>query len=154
MNITAHFNLMAVYPIIGCLSRDLVTEYRHGLEYSAFYTAPPFFVETLPGRSNRSLPHLPLHMPAEAIIPTFLTLNIYIVLCLPNGLKPRRLRSYEIFTVLVIVRINQCVGLRGILHFRLLRDACLYRLARGIPLKEGVPYSLQSMVRTPPPHLR
>jgi hypothetical protein len=43
------------------------------------------------------------------------------------------------FQVLQIVRINKCVGLPGILNFRLLRDAFLYRLAGEIPLKEGVP---------------
>jgi hypothetical protein len=43
------------------------------------------------------------------------------------------------FEVLLIVRINKSVGLQGILNFPLLRDAFRYRLARGIPLKEGVP---------------
>jgi hypothetical protein len=43
------------------------------------------------------------------------------------------------FEVLIIVRINKRVGLRGILNFRLLRDTFPYWLARGIPLKEGVP---------------
>ena len=69
---------MAVNPIIECFSKDLVTEYCPGLESSAFYTEPPFFVKTLPGRSNRSLPRLPLHMHAQEIIPTFLTWNINI----------------------------------------------------------------------------
>jgi hypothetical protein len=41
--------------------------------------------------------------------------------------------------VLLIVRINNTVGLRGILNFPLLRNAFPYQLARGIPLKEGVP---------------
>jgi len=130
---------MAVNPIIESFRRDLVTEYCQGLESSAVNTAPPFFVETLPGRSNRSLPRLPLHMHAQAIIPTFLMWNIYIGLCLPKDLTLTRLRSYEMFEVLLIVRINKSVGLRGILNFRLLRDAFPYRLARGIPLKEGVP---------------
>jgi hypothetical protein len=58
------------------------------------------------------------------------------------------------FEVLLIFRINKSVGLQGILVFRLLRDAFPYRLAREIPLKEGVPYALQSKVRTPPTHLR
>lgn len=78
-------------------------------------------------------------MHAEDIIPTFLTSNIYIGVCLPEALTLTRLRSYEMFEVLLIVRINKSVGLRGILNFRLLRDAFPYRLARGIPLKEGVP---------------
>jgi len=62
---------MAVNPIIECFWRDLVTEYCQGLESNAVYTAPPFFVETLAGRSNRSLPRLLLHMHAQAIISTF-----------------------------------------------------------------------------------
>jgi len=40
--------------------------------------------------------------------------------------------------VLLIGRINTSVGLQGILNFPLLRDAFPYRLARRIPLKEGV----------------
>jgi hypothetical protein len=36
----------------------------------------------------------------------------------------------------------------------MLRDAFLYRLARGIPLTEGVLLPLQSKVRTPSLHLR
>jgi hypothetical protein len=43
------------------------------------------------------------------------------------------------FEGFLIVRINKSVGLRGILNFHLLGDAFPYRLARGIPLKEGVP---------------
>jgi hypothetical protein len=45
------------------------------------------------------------------------------------------------------------MGVRGILNFHLLRDTFPYWLARGIPLKEGVPYPLQSKVRIPPLHL-
>jgi len=150
----SEFNLIAINPLIECFSRDLVTEYCQGLESCAVLTAPPFFVETLPGRSNRSLPRLPLDMHAQAIVPTFLTLNIYIGLSIPKALTLTRLRSYEMFKVLLIVRINKSVGIRGILNFRLLRDAFPYWLARGIPLKEGVPYPPQSKVRTPPPHLR
>jgi len=93
-------------------------------------------------------------MHAQAIIPTFLTSNINIGVSVPQALTLTRLRSYEMFEVLLIVRINKSVGLRAILNFRLLRDTFLYRLARGILLKEGVPYPLQSKVRTPPPHLR
>jgi len=59
VNINAEFNLMAVNPIIECFSRDLVPEYYQGSESSAVYTAPPLFVESLPGRSNMSLPCLP-----------------------------------------------------------------------------------------------
>jgi len=93
-------------------------------------------------------------MDAKDIIPTFLTSNIDIGICLPKALTLTRLRSYEMFEVLQIVRINESVGLRAMLNFRLLKDAFLYWLARGIPLQEGVPYPLQSKVRTPPPHLR
>jgi len=145
---------MAVNPIIECFSRDPDTEYCQGLECRAVHTATPFFVETLHGRSNRSLPCLPLHMHGQAIIPTFLTSNNYIRLCIPKALTLIRLRSYEMFEVLLIVGINKSVGLRGILNFRLLRDVFPYWPARGIPLKEGVPYPQQSKVRTPPPHLR
>jgi len=145
---------MGVNPIIECFWRDLVPEYCQGLESSAVYTAPPFFVESVYGHSNRSLPRLPLHMHAEDIIPTFLTSNIYIRICLPKALTLTRLQSYEMFEDLPIVRITKSVRLRGILNFRQLRDAFQYRLPRGIPLKEGVPYPLQSKVRTPPPHLR
>jgi len=130
---------MAVNPVIECFRRDLVPEYCQSLESSTVYTAPPIFVESVHGRSNRSLPWLPLHMHAEDIIPTFLTSYIYIGICLPKGLTLTRLRSYKLFEVLLIVRINKSVGLQGILNFRLLRDAFPYRLARGNPLKEGVP---------------
>ena len=82
---------------------------------------------------------MPLHMYAEDIIPTFLTSNIYIGIWLPKALTLSRLRSYEMFEVLLIVRINKSLGLQGIVNFRLLRDAFPYRLARGIALKEGVP---------------
>ena len=129
---------MAVDPIIECFSRDLVPEYSHGLESSAVYTAPPCLVKSLPGCSNRSLPHLPLHMHEEEIVPAFLTSNIFIGLCLPNARTLTRLRLCEMFKGLLIVRINKSVGLQGILHFPLLIDAFLYRLVRGIPLREGV----------------
>jgi len=98
---------MAVDPIIECFSRELVPEYCHGLESSAVYTAPPFSVESLPGRSNRSRSRLPLHMPAEGIVPAFLMSNIYIKQCLPKGLTRTRLRSYTMFEVLLMVTINK-----------------------------------------------
>jgi len=78
-------------------------------------------------------------MHTEEIISAFLMSNISIGLYLPNALTLTGLRSYELFEELIIVRINKSVGLRGILHFPVLSDACLDRLARGIPLKEGVP---------------
>ena len=127
---------MTVDPIIEWFSRDLVPEYYHGSESNAVYTAPPCFVKSLPGRSNRSLPRLPLHMHTEEIVPAFLTSNIYIGRCLPNALTLTPLRLYKMFEVLLII---ESAGLRGILHFPLLRDAFPYRLARGITLKEGVP---------------
>jgi len=78
-------------------------------------------------------------MHEEGIVPAFLTSNIYIGLCLPNALTLTQLWLYELFEILLIVRLNTSVGLQEILHFRVLRDTFLYRLARGIPLKEGVP---------------
>jgi len=62
---------MAVNPIIQCVARDLMPKYGHSLESSAVYTVPPFFVESLPGRSNRSLPCLLLHMHPGEIFATF-----------------------------------------------------------------------------------
>jgi len=141
---------MDVNPIIEWFWRDLVPEYCQGLESRAVYTAPPFFVESVHGRSDKSLPRLPLHMHAEDSIPPFFKSNMHIGWCLPTALTLSGLRSYEMFEV---VEINKSVGLRGILNFPLLRDAFPYRLGRGIALKEGVPYPLQSKVRTPPPHL-
>jgi len=138
VNINAEYNLMAVNPIIECYSRNLVTEYCQDLESSVVYTVPPFFVKTLPGRSNRSLPRLLLHMYAQAIIPTLSTWNINIGLCLPKALTLTRLQSYKMFKVLLLVRINKSVDLRGTLNFRLLRDTFPYQLARGIPPKEAV----------------
>jgi len=145
---------MPVNPIIECFWRDLVPEYCRGSDSSVVNTAPPFFVESVHGRSNRSLPRLPLHMHAEDILSTVLTSNIYIRMCLPKALTLTRLRSYKMFKVLLIVRINKSVGLRGILNFRLQRDPFPYRLARGISLPEGVPYPLQFKVRTPHLDLR
>jgi hypothetical protein len=93
-------------------------------------------------------------MHAEDVIPTVLTSNIYNGKCLSNGLTLIQLRWYEMFQVLLIVRINKRVGLWGILNFHHLRNAFPYRLVSRIPLKEGVLYPLQSKVRTPSPHLR
>jgi len=42
------------------------------------------------------------------------------------------------FKVMLMVRINKRIGLRRILNFPLLGDVFPYRLARGIPLEEGV----------------
>ena len=112
VNINVEFNLMAVNPIIEGFSRDLISKYCQGVEASADYTAPPVSVETLPGRSNRSVARLPLHMPPQAIIPTFLTSNIYIGQCLPNALALTRLQWYEMFDVLLIIKINKRVDLQ------------------------------------------
>jgi len=130
--------MMAVDPRIECFSRDLVPEYCHSLESSAVYTVPPSFVKSLPGHTNRSLPRLPIHMHGEGMVLGFSTSNIYIGLCPLKAVTLNRLWSYEMFEVLLIISINKCVGLRGILHYPLLRDAFPYRLARGIALKEGV----------------
>jgi len=152
VNINAEFDLMAVNPIIECLSRDLVSEYCNSLESSAVYTVPPWLIESLPGRSNRSLPLLRLNMQADEIIPTFPLSKIYIRLCLPNALTLTRLQSYEMLKVLLIVRINISGGIKAILKFPLHRDEFPYRRAWEIPLTQGVPYPLQCKVRTPPPH--
>jgi hypothetical protein len=85
---------------------------------------------------------------------TFLTSNIYIEVCFPKALALTQLWSYEMLKVLLIGRINNSVGIRRILNFRMLCDAFPYRLVREIPLKEGVSYLVQSEVRTPPHHLR
>jgi len=77
---------MAVNPMIECYSRDRVPKYCHGVQSSALYTAPLFFVESLPGRSNWSLPCLPFHIHAGEIIPSFLTSNINIGLYIPKAL--------------------------------------------------------------------
>ena len=154
VNFNAEIYLMAGNCIIECFSRDLVPEYCRGLESSVDFTVPPIFVESLHGRSKRSLPRLPLHMHVEDIIRTFLTSNIYISLNLPKAPTLTQLQSYEMFKVLLIVRIIKCMGLRGIPNFHLPIDAFLYQLGRGIRLKEGVPYPVRSKVRTPPPHLR
>jgi hypothetical protein len=152
-NFNAEYNLMAVNPIIDYFSRDLVPEYCHGLESSAVSTAPPIVVKSLHGPSNRSISRLPLHMHAEEIILTFLTLNISIGPCLPKANTLTRLQSDEMFEVMLIVRNSNSMGLRGILNFRLLRDAFPDRLARGIHPKKRVLYLQQSKVRTPPPYL-
>ena len=55
VNINAEFNVMAGKPIFECFSRDIVPKNCQRLESSAVYTEPHFFVESLPGRSNRSL---------------------------------------------------------------------------------------------------
>jgi hypothetical protein len=154
VNFNAEFNLMSVEPIIECFPRDLIREYYQGLEASAVSTAPPIFVETLPGCSNRSLPGLPLHIHAKIIISTFSTSNIYIGLFLPKALTLTRLWLLKMFEVSLIVRINNSMGLRGILNFPMLRDSFWYWLPRGIPLNGADPYPLRSKVRTPPPFLR
>jgi len=130
---------MAVNPIIECFGKDLLIQYCHGLESSAVYTAPLFFVETFTGHSNRTLPCLSLHIHAQASIPTFLTWNIYIGLCLHKALTLTGHWLDEVLEILAIVRMNKHVGLAGIHNYCLLRDALPYCLARGIPLKGGVP---------------
>jgi len=133
------FHLMAVNPRIECFWRNLVPEYCQGWEPNMGYTAPRFFVESLQGCSNRSLPRLPLPMHAEELIPTLLRSNIDIRLCLQNALTLARFWSYKMFDGILIVTINRRVGLWGHLNVRLLRDSFPYWLAQGIPLKERVP---------------
>jgi hypothetical protein len=99
-----------------------------------------------------SLPPLLLDLHAQAIVPTFFVSNIYSGLGIPETLNLTRLQSYEMFEVLLIIRINKYVGLQGILNFHLLRDVFPYQFARGIPVKVGLLYPLQCKVRTPPPH--
>lgn len=77
-------------------------------------------------------------MHAEKIIPTFLTSNIYIGLYLFNALTLTQLCWYEMFEGLLIVRIHKSMGLWGMFHLPLLRDAFLYCLATGLPLEEVV----------------
>jgi hypothetical protein len=126
--VNSEFNLRAVNPIIECLSRDLVTINCQGLQSSAVYTAPPVFGKTLSHHSNWSVHRLQLHMHTQAIISTFLTSNCYIILCLPKALTLTQLWSYEIFEVVLIFRITNNVGVRGILNLHLLRDTFPYRL--------------------------
>jgi len=94
---------------------DLVTEYCQGLDPSAVHTAPPFVVATLYGRSNMSLPCLPLHMHGQAILPTFLTSSIYIELCIPTAITMTLLWPYKMFEVLIITINNKSVRLPAIL---------------------------------------
>ena len=100
---------------------------------SMAYTILPIVFKSLHGQSNRRLHYLPLHMHGEEIVPTYFTLNIYIKIWIPPALTLTRLESYKIFIN------NKSVGLRGILHFPLLRDAYPDWLASDIPLNEGVP---------------
>jgi len=130
---------MAVDHIIVSFSRDLIPKYCHGLQTTAVHSAHHIFVESLPGRSNRSLPRLRLPMDVEKIIDTFSTSNIYIALCLPKAITLPRLWSEEMFEVLLIIRLNTCLDVGGILNFPRLRDAFPGRLVRGITYKEGVP---------------
>jgi hypothetical protein len=126
VNFNAEINLMAVNPIIECISRDLVTEECQGLESSRVYTVSPFFVESFHGRSNRSLPRLVLHMPPDEMFPTFITTNIYIRQCHPKTLTLTLLHSANMFEVILIAGINTIVGLQGIRNFRALRNVIPY----------------------------
>jgi len=125
--LTAWLNGVQGISSLSCVTGD------SDLESSAVYTVAPFLFKSLPGRSNRSLPRLPLHMHAEPIIPIFLISNFYIRVCHPKSLTLTQLRSYELFR-----HINSEV-FWGLLSFPLLRDVFPHQLARGIPLKQGVP---------------
>lgn len=76
------------------------------------YTALPYTVELPHGRSNRILCRLWVNMNVEEIFPTFVSLNIYIGLRLPEALTVRQLSLYNIFEELLIIRINTCGGLQ------------------------------------------
>lgn len=107
MNLNAEFNLMAVSLIMTCFSWDHITKDCQRLEASAVYPAPPFVVEILPGGSNRTLHLLPVHMHAQAITPTFVTLNIYIRLRLSTAVTLTRLWWYKMFEVLLTLSFIQ-----------------------------------------------
>jgi len=144
---------MAVNPIIEFFSRDQVPKYCQSEESSTDYTSPPWFLEYLLCHSKSNLPHLVLHKHAEEVIPTFVTSIIDIGLCLPEAVKLSWLRSYKLFQVLPIIRINNSVGLSGIFYFPLLGETFPYQPARGIDLKEGVLFPQQSKVGTRSRHL-
>jgi hypothetical protein len=92
VKLNGEYKLMAANRLIESFSRDLVSGYCQGLESSAAYTVASFFVESLHGHSDRSQPHLPLHLPAEELIPTCLMSNIFIGLCRPKPLTLKRLQ--------------------------------------------------------------
>jgi hypothetical protein len=120
VNFNAEYNPMPVNPIIECVARDLAPEYYQSLDSSVGYTVPPLFIKSLHGRPNRSQPRLPLYMDAAEFIPTSLMSNIYIGLSLPKALTLTTFQLYEMFEVLVIVRINRSIRIQGILNFCLL----------------------------------
>jgi len=102
VNINAEFNLSSIWwPLTpwfnafqGIISYSIIIG-KSDLQSSSVYTVPPSsFSESLPCRSNRSLPRLPLPMHPKEIIPTFLMSNIYIRLCLRRALTHAPLRSY------------------------------------------------------------
>jgi hypothetical protein len=145
---------MAGNSIIKCCSWNLVPENRHSSDASTVYTAPLCVVKSLSGESNVSLPRLPCYTHAEDTIPTFLTCDIYIALCLPKAATLIRLWSSQIFKVMMFIPSSNSVSLQGILNISLLKDGFSYRLVGGIHLKVGVPLPLQCKVRTPAPGLR
>jgi len=130
---------MAVNPMIEYFSRDLIPEYCHGINSNKVYTAAPFFVESIPGRSNRSLPHLPLHFAFignHSYIPKVQQLYRTMTSQSPNPDTTRVVQN--------VLRVANCQNQQnrepwGIHNFPLLRDAFPYHMARAIPLKQGVP---------------
>jgi len=152
--INTEYNMRALWWLLtprsntfqGILSPSIVTS-DSDLESSMVYTVLPCFFESLPGSSNRRLSYLLLHMYAEEIIPAFLTSNIYIRPCFVKALTLIWLWSYKLF------RNNECVGHQVTFSFPMLCEPFPHQLARGIPLKEGVPLPLQSLVRSPSPYL-
>jgi hypothetical protein len=78
-------------------------------------------------------------MHAEEHILTFLTLNINFGISPPEAITLKRLWSYGMIDVLLVIIIPTSVGRRGIPKCPLVRDTFLFRLAIGIPLKLAVP---------------
>jgi len=111
VDINDEFNLMAVNTVVECFSRDLVPKYFQGLQSSVVYTAPPFFVTSIPGCICRTLPGLPLHMNTPEIIATFIPSKVYIWLCLPKALTLTELWCYIMFWVLLYNPNLQMCGL-------------------------------------------
>jgi len=95
VNMNAEYNLRLIWwestpprnAIQGILSQHNV-EGNHDLESWVIQTAFSIRLESIPGHSYRSLPHLPLHMHAEQIFPTFLNVE-YLYQTMPSQ-RPHR----------------------------------------------------------------
>jgi hypothetical protein len=82
-------------------------------ESGVVYSAPPFFVESFPGHSNRSLLLLLLQMHNQEITDKFFASNLYIGLRLPKDLTVNHLRSYETLHIWLIVTNHNWVVAQG-----------------------------------------